>query len=367
LPKHCLTSCVIRSVGRPVVLALAILLFGCTTNGEQVGARPSERALPVATQAPVASASTCGRGRPPSTGVMFEPVEANIGSRDLTICDVAGGWSMVVPPQWFERPSRQHGREIMSYDPAGMDNSGSIPGPGQILVRLQMYQNPNGLDPAAFAVALPMGVHFPTVRSQRQVTIAGQPAELYELGNVSRTSPDWPETTLLWYLRSPFFADRMVVISLYRPESALRAEGERIVASLRFFQPTPLSFVPKVSRGDAIARVTSQPGLALTRIESKLVLRKELQATGQFGIDWYTDPDALTWVVVYAGSGIHQQRFGGVPFRFLPSTPAPTQAPCLSGLVIFPADGEAGSQIGPGCNAQSSWPTWFDSLIDHGP
>jgi hypothetical protein len=298
---------------------------------------------------------------------MFEPVEANIGSLDLTICDVAGGWSMVVPPQWFERPSRQHGREIMSYDPAGMDNSGSIPGPGQILVRLQMYQNPNGLGPAAFAAAVPMGVHFPNVRTHRQVTIAAQPADLYELENVSRPSPDWPETTLLWYLRSPFFADRMVVISLDRPESALRAEGERIVASLRFFQPTPLSFVPKVSRGDAIARVTSQPGLALTRIESKLVLRKELQATGQFGIDWYTDPDALAWVVVYAGSGIRQQNFGGVPFRFLPSTPAPTQPPCLSGLVIFPADGEAGSQIGPGCNAQSSWPAWFDTLIDHGP
>lgn len=367
LPKHFVITCVIRSVRRPVVLALAILMSACVTpGGDRAGAPSSEGALPVATQATIAPASTCGRGRPPSTGVMFEPAEANIGSRDLTICDVAGGWSMVVPQGWYERPSRQHGREIMSYDPAGIDNSGSVPGPGQLLVRLQMYPNLHGLSPAAFAAATPLGLDFPTIRTQKQVTIAGQPAELYEVGNVSRPTPDWPETTLLWYLRSPFFADRMVVISLDRAESALRAEGERIAASLRFFQPTPISFVPKVSRAEAIARVTSQSGLALTRIEAKLVLRKELQATGQFGIDWYTDPDALTWVVVYAGTGIHQQRFGGVPFRLLPVTPAPT-APCLSGLVIFPADAEAGSQIGPGCNTQSPWPTWFDSLVDHGP
>jgi hypothetical protein len=296
---------------------------------------------------------------------MFEPAKANLSAGDLTVCDAAGGWSMVMPQGWFERPSRQHGREIMSYDPAGMDNSGSMPGPGQILVRLQMIQNPSGLDPVAFA-AMPIGGIHELIRGHRRVTVAGEPAELYEVGNIPPSSPDHPETTLFWYLRSPFFADRMVVISLARPESTLRAEGERIVASLRFFQPTPISFIPTVSRADAIARVTSRPELALTRIEAKLVLRKELEATKRFGIDWYSDPDALAWVVVYAGSGIHQQSFGGVPSSLLLSTPAPTPGPCLSGLVVFPADGEPGSSIGPGCDTRSSWPSWFDALIDRG-
>ncbi|HEV8655168.1 MAG TPA: hypothetical protein VGR85_06625 [Candidatus Limnocylindria bacterium] len=267
-----------------------------------------------------------------------------------------------MPQAWFERPSQQHGREIMSYDPARTESSGGVPGREQILVRLQMVQNPTGLAPAAFA-ATPFGGIWEKVRDQKQVTIAGQPAELYEVGNIPPSSPDQPETTLFWYLRSPFFADRMVRVSLARPDAALRAEGERIVASLRFFQPTPINFVPTVSRAAAIARVTSRAELVLTRIEAKLVLRKELEATKQFGTEWWSDPDALAWVVVYAGTGIHQQNFG--PGFRLNGTPAPPP-PCLSGLVIFPADGESGSQIGPGCNPGSSWPTWFDSLIDHG-
>jgi hypothetical protein len=342
--------------------ALVLLLTACATpQSEQESGALSGTAL-VTSESTPAPAPSCDRLRPRTTGVAYEPATPNLGSGDITVCDLAGGWSMVVPQAWFERPSQQHGREIMSYDPARTESSGGVPGREQILVRLQMVQNPTGLAPAAFA-ATPFGGIWEKVRDQKQVTIAGQPAELYEVGNIPPSSPDQPETTLFWYLRSPFFADRMVRVSLARPDAALRAEGERIVASLRFFQPTPINFVPTVSRAAAIARVTSRAELVLTRIEAKLVLRKELEATKQFGTEWWSDPDALAWVVVYAGTGIHQQNFG--PGFRLNGTPAPPP-PCLSGLVIFPADGESGSQIGPGCNPGSSWPTWFDSLIDHG-
>lgn len=345
-----------------VAAAVALLLTACATpQSEQESGALSGTAL-VTSESTPAPAPSCDRLRPRTTGVAYEPATPNLGSGDITVCDLAGGWSMVVPQAWFERPSQQHGREIMSYDPARTESSGGVPGREQILVRLQMVQNPTGLAPAAFA-ATPFGGIWEKVRDQKQVTIAGQPAELYEVGNIPPSSPDQPETTLFWYLRSPFFADRMVRVSLARPDAALRAEGERIVASLRFFQPTPINFVPTVSRTAAIARVTSRAELVLTRIEAKLVLRKELEATKQFGTEWWSDPDALAWVVVYAGTGIHQQNFG--PGFRLNGTPAPPP-PCLSGLVIFPADGESGSQIGPGCNPGSSWPTWFDSLIDHG-
>lgn len=340
---------------------LAALLTACATpHSEQAGAGT---AFVTSESSPAPTPASCDRGRPASTGVAYEPATANLTSGDITVCDLAGGWSMIVPQAWFERPSQQHGREIMSYDPARMDSSGSNPGREQILVRLQMIQNPTGIAPAAFA-ATPFGGIQETIRVHKQVTIAGQPAELYEVGNIPPSSPDQPETVLHWYLKSPFFADRMVRVSLTRPDAALRAEGERIVASLRFFQPKPIDFVPRVSRAAAIARVTSRAELVLTRIEAKLVLRKELEATKQFGIDWWSDPDALTWVVVYAGTGIYQRNFGP---GFRPNaTTAPTPAPCLSGLLIFPADGESGSQIGPGCNIGTSWPAWFESLIDHG-
>jgi hypothetical protein len=338
-----------------VALLCAFLLSSCVAGDRQADASPmpdGALARPPSDAAP--SLPACDRGRPSSTGVMFETAVVNAGGGDLTVCDELGGWSMAVPSGWFERLSRQRGREIMSFDPAELENSGSLPPPGHVLVRLQMIQNLDGLAPAAFAAALIGGIRE-TIRSHQRVTVAGQPAGLYEVGNSPPSSPDHPETTLLWYLRSPFFTDRMVVISLTRPESPLRSEGERIVTSLRFFRPQPLSFIPRVSRAEAIARATSRYGQSLTRIEAKLVLRKELQATNRFGIDLYSDPDALAWVVVYAGSGIPQVRFGGVPPRLL-STSAPSQAPCLSGLLIFPADAEPGSTIGPGCDTSSAWP-----------
>jgi hypothetical protein len=349
-----------------VLMLCAILLSACATPDRQADAPPTpDMALTSVPSVAAPALPACDRGRSPSTGVMFETAVVNAGGSDLTVCDEAGGWSTVVPSGWFERPSRQHGREIMSYDPATMENSGSLPPPGHVLVRLQMIQNLDGLAPAAFAVSLIGGIRE-TIRSHQRVTVAGQPAELYEVGNSPPSSPDHPETTLLWYMRSPFFTDRMVVISLARPESTLRSAGERIVTSLRFFRPRPLSFMPRLSRAEAIASVSSRYGQSLTRIEAKLVLRKELQATKRFGIDLYSDPDALAWVVVYAGTGLTQVRFGGVPPRFL-STSAPSQEPpCLSGLLIFPADAEPGSTIGPGCDTRSAWPAWFEALPDHG-
>jgi hypothetical protein len=251
----------------------------------------------------------------------------------------------------------------MSYDPNGMlSNGGSNPPADGVFVRLQMMQNPERLDAAAFAT-WPVIARTPNAREHRQVIVAGRSAEFYAVP--SYWSPS--ETDLVWFVKSPFFDDRMVVVTVVRAESPLRAEAERLVTSLRFFDPAPINLTPALTRAEAIARVTSRSGLSLTRIEAKLILRKELGAPSRFGYDFYTDPDALTWVVAYAGTGIHPVRVGGIHIDRGPNapTPAPTPGPCLSTVEVFPADGMIGSTHGGGCDLQS-WPGWFDALVDRG-
>jgi hypothetical protein len=270
------------------------------------------------------------------------------------IVDADGGWSLDAPSSWFDRPSAQHGREIMSYDPTGMDYAGNTPPPGGIFFRLQMQQNPDRLDAASFLRAKGQGSGS-GVLEHSQVLVAGQPTELYLLRQQLPVEFARLEKTRYWFLKSPFFVDRMVVISAMPDDSPLRVDVERIVASLRFAQPAAVTLVPTISRADALARVLSHPGLVVDRIEAKLVLWKELEATNQFGRSGVDDPDSLVWVVVYSGKGI------GIPMHGPPrmnSGPSQTPEPCGWAFDVFHANPGIGSS-GTGCNARFTWPPWF--------
>jgi hypothetical protein len=253
----------------------------------------------------------------------------------------------------------------MSYDPAGMYlNGGSSPDPGQVHIRLQMIQNPEHRTPAEFQAFMNRGGVF--VRDQHQVTIAGQPAESYTTWQSEIPPLTYLETKLQWYVRSPFFDDRVVVITVQPADSPFRAAVERLVASLRFFRPTAVNLVPTISRSEIIARVTSRPELTLTRIEAKLVFRKDLDATGKLGRDFSSDPDALAWVVAYAGTGIHGVNLGGLPIGGSAPAQPRREEVCLSTYDIYPADDQPGMTAAGGCDTRSAWPAWFDSLPNRG-
>ena len=288
------------------------------------------------------------------------PAIANTTASYRKTCHRAGGWSLELPPGWFERWSVQHGREIMSYNPEGMYlNSGSSPNPGQVHLRLQMIQNPEHRTPAEFQAFMNRGGVF--VRDQHRVTIAGQPAESYTIWQSEIPPFAHLETKLQWYVRSPYFDDRIVVVTAQPADSPFRAEAERLVASVRFFQPTAVNLVPTISRSEIITRVMSRPGLGLTRIEAKLVFRKDLDATGKLGRDFSSDPDALAWVVAFAGTGIHVMYFGPGPGGHRPAADA-----CLSTVDVYPADDEPAMTASGGCDTKSEWPSWFDSLPNRG-
>jgi hypothetical protein len=282
------------------------------------------------------------------------------GSRDRHIVDVEGGWSLDAPSSWFDRPSAQHGREIMSYDPTGMDNDGNMPPLGGALLRLQMQQNPDRLDAADFLRIRGLGVGRDVLERRRPI-IAGQPAEFYSVRHTFPVEMQRQEATLFWFLRSPFFDDRVVVISAVPGDSQLRADLERIVGSLHFAKPAAVNLTPTISRADALARVLSRPGLVVDRIEAKLVLYKELEATNQFGRSGMDDPDSLVWVVVYSGKGIPNFLHGHPPMT---TGSTATPEPCVWAWEVFHADTSPGSS-GFGCNPRFTWPDWFVGLPDH--
>jgi len=226
---------------------------------------------------------------------------------------------------------------------------------------LQMQQNPDRLDAAGFLRAKGQGAG-PGVLEHSQVLIAGQPTEFYLLRQQLPVEFARLEKTLYWFLRSPFFEDRMVVISAVPGDSPFRADVERIVGTLHFAQPAAVNLTPTISRAEALARVLSRPGLVVDRIEAKLVLYKELEATNQFGRSGMDDPDSLVWVVVYSGKGIRIKIHGPGP----PITTGATQTPepCVWAWEVFHADTSPGSS-GFGCNSRFTWPEWFAGLPDH--
>ena len=274
----------------------------------------------------------------------------------VRVQDDAGGWSVEIPEHWYQVPAPQHGFEVRSYDPTGMDYSGNFPPPGGVFVRMQMEQNPNKLDPSGFFQ--PPQTPGYQIRDHQQVTIAGQPAEMW---SIWQSQPaDWGklEPTLYWYVRSPYFDDRMVVIHAVPAASPLRAEVERIVASLRFSPPTPVVLKPLVSRQQAIEQATAidhNLGATITRVEAKLVLYKEWERASASGRSFATDPDMLVWVVVRAGRGLYCGMGGPL---------GASTRECHVSFSVLPA--RPPDQVGV-FGTMPAWPAWFDQLTDLDP
>jgi hypothetical protein len=320
---------------RRACLAAALLLAGCGSRGEppESGVLAGAAATPVPTPGSPTGTPAPGYAR---------------------LRDDAGGWSVDVPQAWRHRTGPQHGFEARSFDPDVPDAQNRsiayLPPDGAIYVGMNMRQNPDRLEAATFVARFELGRIDQQIREHASVRVAGQPAELYSFWRSQPTDFAKNEPTLWWYLRSPFFDDRMVVISAFPAASPLRPEVERIVASLQFYQPAPVPLTPLVSRADALAQISARPGHVLSRIEARLVLYKEFEAAvgdrRAFGID----PDTLVWVVAYAGQ-IPSNRHG-----FGDSSPC-TWA--VSVLAARPPDA-----VGSFMCANASWPAWFDSLED---
>src|SRR2546428_676263 len=215
-----------------------------------------------------------------------------------------------------------------------------------------------------------LGLNPPPERAQplaggRFVIGRGGEADLFDSAAWWRQVPPSPppvggklEPTLYWYVRSPYFDDRMVVIHAVPAASPLRAEVERIVASLRFSPPTPVVLKPLVSRQQAIEQATAidhNLGATITRVEAKLVLYKEWERANASGRSFVTDPDMLVWVVVRAGRGLYCGMGGPL---------GASTRECHVSFNVLPA--RPPDQVGV-FGTMPAWPAWFDQLTDLDP
>ena len=271
-----------------------------------------------------------------------------------------GGWSVVIPRSWYRRSAPLHGGEFLSYDPQGMDFSGNLPPPGETRVVIEMPNDDGAADLAAYAIGhgMPFGGARPTAGVP--ATVAGLPG----YGFVTRgggPSP-WDMEIRNWLVRSPYFGDRVVVIQAVG--TARTAEVDALIASLRFFTPTPPAPAIAPTRAEVIAKYSapSFSAVRVDRVDVKIVRWKDLEKAAPIGHSGVNDPDELTWVVVVHGE-IHPVRRGGPLGR---PTPAPDATPETYHyeLHAFSAVGGPGGLYS--CCGPDSTPTWWDSLADLG-
>jgi len=303
-------------------------------------------------------------GRPVGT-----PANGNV-----RVADDFGGWSIDRPASWFDVPQAMHGRAIRNLAFSANDFP---PPPGTVGLGLRLETvrpGEEGLDLEAFAdrrVWTAACAACRKILERGDLSIGGQPAKFFSVYQNQPTPLEQNEPRLFWLARSPFFADRVLVIIGGPTTSPGREDLERIVSTIQFFRPAPPILVPTVSRSDVIASVTG-PGRTITRAEAKLMLYGEFErayndmlraaTNGPTAVYAATDPDTLVWVVAYLGSGFMPVKSGPRGAGAAAATPTPWDW----GISVLPAR-EPLNWGGPSLGgAGAGWPAWFDALPNRG-
>lgn len=292
---------------------------------------------------------------------------------DVRVKDDSGGWSIDRPTSWFDLPQGMHGSAVRNYN-FGANDFPPPPGGVGLSLRLEVVRSgEEQLDLEGFAdrrVWTATCTACRRILERSDLVIAGQPAKFF---NVSQNQPkplDQLEPHLYWFVRSPFFADRVLVITGGPATSPGREELERMVATIQFFRPAPPILVPTRTKAEVMASV-SGTGATISRIEAKLMLNREFErayndvlsaaSSGPTASYSGMDPDTLIWVVAFTGSGFTPLK-GGPPGAGVTRTPTPW----AWGIAVLPARepyGWSGPSFG---GPETNWPAWFDQLVDRG-
>ena len=268
-----------------------------------------------------------------------------------------GGWSVVMPTGWYRREAPMHGSELLSYDPQGMDYSGNVPPAGEVRMVIQMPNDYGVTDLRAYVRAYVPGLTGgAAVKSEADLSIAGQPG--YGITAATSQPPPFNGDLRSYFLRSPYFSDRVVSI---QSSLARKADTDAIIASLRFFRPAPPP-AATTTRAQVIAQY-SKPTFSATRVdrvEAKLVRWKDYEkAVGTFR-SGTNDPDELTWIVIVYGE-IQPPSRG--PCCRATADPAATPQTFRWELHAFRATGGFGGMYSC-CGQDQSPPAWWDKLVD---
>ena len=266
-----------------------------------------------------------------------------------------GGWSVVYPSTWFRRVQPMRGSDFLSYKP-DLDFSGNLPPAGEVRVVVQLLPNFDGLDPRAYASTTPRSGQ---VTQEGDVMIAGQPAFTNKVQlNMAQPLP-WPMDTRSWFVRSPYFNDRVLVIQA-SPADARATDVAALVASLRFAPPIVAPVTP-LSRAKITAKYATPtyPVLRADRIEAKLVTWKEYELAAASFHSGVNDPEQLVWLVLVTGEVAFP---GHIPAPVQAQSAQPTRT--THPWVLFTVDAISGDGLGLSCCGPDARPKWFDGLTD---
>jgi hypothetical protein len=222
---------------------------------------------------------------------------------------------------------------------------------------VQLLPNFDGLDARAYASTTPRAGQM---TQERDVTIAGQPGFTNAVHLNMLQQPPWSTDTRNWFVRSPYFNDRILVIQA-RPADARTSDVDAIIASLRFAPPVVTPVAP-ISRAQATAKYATgaSPVIRLDRIEAKLVTSKEYELAAASFHSGINDPEQLVWLVLVTGEIEHPR--GGPPRLFTTESPPPT--PATYPWALFTVDAVTGDGTGFSCCGSDARPKWFDGLTD---
>jgi hypothetical protein len=303
----------------------------------------------------------------------------------VRVTDELGGWSIDAPKAWFVQPISlfgDSGSGITSYDPA----TSSIPIKTGMNVRVQLMWDRNGdtTDLRTFAerrIWIATCVACRKVLETRHFPLAGQDADFYVVEQNQPQPFDELEPRLFWLLRSPYFADRILVIQAVPGASHFRATVEQMVSTLQLFKPGPPALTPTKTRQQITDEFRARDE-TVTRVETKLmrwqewemaynaVLRARSAVSGGPSAAYGgNDPDVLVWVVAVTGT-FYELKVGPPPGPGSIGPPGANVAPAPTPreqhwrITVVPArepyNWGGPSESGP----QSTWPTWFDQLVD---
>ena len=164
-----------------------------------------------------------------------------------------------------------------------------------------------------------------------------------------------------WHLRSPFFADRVLIVDAWPADGALRAVADRAITTLQLGQPK-VTQQTSIPRQDAIERATAYLRIngRVDRVVAKLVSYHEYEVASNSGRSYTQDPDDLVWVVVTTGEFVstHSRPFNPN------ATPGP---PPFDRLIVQVLASSTGLYFSGMYSEGDTWPSWFDGLRDRAP
>jgi hypothetical protein len=259
---------------------------------------------------------------------------------------------------WYRRAAPMRGADFTSYDTTGMDHSGNFPPAGGALVSVQVMPDHGIADLREFARVEYLGAGRTLLAENvAEATLDGRGARRAYVVDVEVDGPGSGSLTgrgtiRYWFERSPFFTDRVFVVTA-RPIDAHATEVALLMKSLAFQPPVVAPQTP-ISRATVSATyVPNAMYLRIDAVEAKLVTWKDYEDAAASGRSYTHDPDALVWVVLVTGE-IDPPVLGPI------GRPSPRTVPYLVNIL----DGVTGDGMGMSTGSGPR-PAWFDALRDH--